>query len=529
MLPAGGPSERPWRRRPPVGARRYPGRVVGAPSIRRRAVGRLAAGAVLVAGLPACTSHPRPPTAAGPPGTIAWTTSPGHPGWQCGRLTVPLDHAGSPAAAGRTLTLAVNRHRAGSQRIGSLVLNPGGPGVSGVQFAFDAIDGFLDRTLVSRFDIVGFDPRGVGASEPVRCLDGPALDAFNHLDPAPADPAGVDALVAGARGFAAGCQARSGGLLAYVSTSEAAGDLDGLRAALGDSRLTYLGFSYGTLLGATYASLFPDRVRALALDGAEDPAVDPASVAVAQADGLERNLDAFLADCDARAARCGFATGPDGTHRAAFEALTGALAARPLPAGEGRTLGPAEAVYAIAWLLYSADWTTLAADLAAAQQGDGTPLLGQFDDYMGRQADGTYDNSEEAGAAIDCVDRPPVGPPGQIAALARSAAVGAPYFGPAVAWASVLCENWPVPAQGHSGPLRAPGAPPILVVGSTDDPVTPYAWAQALVAELGDAVLATRVGDGHTAYPRSRCTRALVDAYLLTLRLPGPASARCAQ
>ncbi|HEY2429870.1 MAG TPA: alpha/beta fold hydrolase, partial [Acidimicrobiales bacterium] len=193
---------------------------------------------------PTSTSAP-PPTTAPPSPTIAWTGCPGHGGWSCGTLAVPLDHA----HPGATITLALSRHPATdpSHRLGSLLLNPGGPGASGIAFAYQAVSAMLDPVLVSDFDVIGFDPRGVGASAPVECVDGPTLDRLNHLDPAPTTPAAVAASVAGAKELAAACEAHNGALLPHLSTVDAAEDMDDIRAALGDPKLTYLGFSYGTL------------------------------------------------------------------------------------------------------------------------------------------------------------------------------------------------------------------------------------------------------------------------------------------
>jgi pimeloyl-ACP methyl ester carboxylesterase len=495
--------------------------------------------AVLAGGLAGCgRAHPRPhpgprprpqpaaePSTTAPAAPIAWSACPGHAGWDCGTLSVPLDHA-NPALG--DITLALDRHRATSHRLGSLLVNPGGPGASGVEWAFDALAAqALDPVLVRDFDIVGFDPRGVGASTPVECVDGATLDRFNHLDPAPVTAAGVDALVSGYRQLAAGCAARSGRLLAHVSTVDAARDMDAIRAALGDPKLTYLGFSYGTLLGATYASLFPGRVRALVLDGALDPALDAAAVTTQQAVGFEQELDDFLADCAANARSCAFHRDGAPTLRAAFDRVVAGIADHPIRGSGTRTVGPAEAALGILWPLYDrTQWPVLAGALAAAQQGDGSVLLAENDAYLGRHADGTYDNEEVANTAVDCLDRPAstlADVEAQVAADRRVA----PYFGPLLAWSNLGCLYWPVPATGRVGPLHAPGAPPVLVVGSTGDPVTRYAWARDLARELGSGVLVTRHGEGHTGYRSSQCVRDLVDSYLVSLAVPTPAAADC--
>jgi len=466
------------------------------------------------------------------PTPIRWRACSGHAGWQCAMLAVPLDYA----HPGRSISIALNRHPATdpAHRIGALVLNPGGPGVSGVEFAYEAIGGLLDPVLVRDFDIVGFDPRGVGASTPIECVDGPTLDRFNHLDPDPHTPAEEAALIAGVKELAAGCERQSGALLPFVATVDVARDVDTLRAALGETKLTYLGFSYGTLLGATYASLFPTRIRALVLDGALDPAVDEATMSVVQAVAFEQGLNAFLAQCAASA--CPFHTDGAPTLRAAFDDLMARIAAHPLADGPGAgggdtdaatTIGPGEALIAVLAELYEpADRPALAAELAAAQQGDGSLMRDNFDAYVGRLPDGTYANEEVANIAINCLDQQTPTVP-QLEALAATARRQAPYFGGPVVWSAADCLFWPVPPVTRTGPLHAPGAPPILVVGSSGDPVTPLAWARSLASELGSGVLVTRNGNGHTGYPTSACVRRVVDAYLTTLAVPTPAEADC--
>ncbi|MHB8466738.1 MAG: alpha/beta hydrolase [Acidimicrobiales bacterium] len=500
---------------------------------KRALVAGVLAGIVVAASACSGAASPRPGTTTGSPpqvrttlpptATIAWRACAGHDGWQCGTLAVPLDHA----HPGPTISIALTRHlaTARSSRIGSLLVNPGGPGVSGITFAYEMpATGIFDQ-LLQRFDVVGFDPRGVGASTPVRCVDGATLDRLGHLDPSPTTPAELDALVAGARELAAACEQQSAGLLPRVSTVDAAQDMDDIRAALGDSGLTYLGFSYGTLLGATYASLFPTHVRALALDSAIDPAVDEGAMSVAQAVGFEQNLNAFLAACTTK---CVFTRHGAPTLRAAFDALMARIDSAPLPAGLGRTLGPGEALFGVADPLYAeGTWPALAGALEAAEGGDGTGLMSFYDEYSGRHADGSYDNSLEANTAINCADHAPPPSVPAFQALAAAAAKQAPYFGAPVAWGAIPCLYWPVPARAGAGAIHPAGAPPIVVVGSTGDPATPYAWAQHLTAELGTATLVTRHGQGHGAYLVSGCVRAAVDDYLIRLTVPARSGLDC--
>jgi pimeloyl-ACP methyl ester carboxylesterase len=424
---------------------------------------------------------------------------------------------------GTMIGMALDRHRATGSKVGSLLVNPGGPGASGVD-ALPALVAHMPADLLARFDVVGFDPPGVARTAPITCLEPAGLAQYFHIDPAPPTSAGLAALVATDRTFAAGCQARSAAELPYVSTVDAAEDLDLVRAALGDSKLTYLGFSYGTLLGATYAGLFPTHVRALVLDGALDPALPTIDLLDQQAASIDGQLQLFFRTC-AQQASCPWRPGGDPT--AAFDALVAKVRATPLPAQHTtRTVGPAELLYGTAVTLYStASWNDLAYALQAAGKGDGTDFLQLFDVYTGRQPDGSYNNLFEANAAINCLDAPAPSL-ATIAAAAPAAEAAAPIFGLQNLDSEATCSVWPVPATGRIGPIGAPGSPPILVVGSTGDPITPYRWAQSLAGELAHGVLLTRVGDGHTGYQSSSCIRQAADKYLITLA-PPPAGTRC--
>ena len=470
------------------------------------------------------TTVSTPPTP--PARTIAWSSCPGHSGWDCGTLQVPLNPA---EPTGPTIGIALNRHRATdpSQRIGSLLINPGGPGASGIDFAYEAVPGLLDSSLIAHFDIIGFDPRGVGASSPIACTDGPTLDRINHLDPVPSTPAKLAALIAGAKELDADCESRSGSILPYVATVNVAKDLDLIRAALGDSKLSYLGFSYGTLIGATYASLFPTHIRALVLDSAIDPDVDEATQSLAQAVGFEGDLNAFLTWCTTAGSSCAFKADGAPNLRAAFNALAARVDVNALPGSGDLTLGPAEMLLGVANPLYdSSAWPDLAAALAAAQAGNGLPLLEEYESYIGRSPNGTYDNEEVSNIAVNCLDLPAPSL-AQVDSMESTAAQMAPYFGPPLIFDDLNCLYWPVPPVTRPEALHAPGAPPILVVGSTGDPATPYAWARSLATELGSAVLITRHGEGHGAYPASACVRNLVDQYLISLAVPDAQAADC--
>jgi pimeloyl-ACP methyl ester carboxylesterase len=435
-------------------------------------------------------------------------------GYQCAVLQVPLDYK-NPAA--RTIGIALDRKPATGTKIGSLLANPGGPGVSGVDGLTYEVS-LLSKNVLDHFDIIGFDPRGVARSAPIHCVDGPALDRYLHLDPAPTTDAGFQALVDAAKSLDLGCQANSGDVLPFVSTENAARDMDQIRQAVGDDKLTYLGFSYGTFLGATYAELFPSNVRAMTLDGALDPAADPIKANIDQSAAFDKELNAFFADC---ASHLTCAWHPGGDLHAAFDALFARIRVQPLPGRGVRKVGPDEALFGVLAPLYDkVSWPDLALALELAGHSDGSLLLALFDSYTQRRPDGTYANQQEANIAVSCLDDPLPRDPAVLRQRAPAAAQAAPEFGLANLYSQLTCAFWPVPPTGHPHTIRAAGAPPIVVVGSTGDPATPYPQAQALAGELEHGVLITRVGDGHTGYRSSACVRQLVDSYLVDLSVP---------
>jgi pimeloyl-ACP methyl ester carboxylesterase len=463
--------------------------------------------------------NPSGGTAGSPVVAVSWTPcrgDAGPSGDECARLRVPLDY-GNPT--GTTIDLALDRHRATGNKIGSLLINPGGPGASGVD-SLDYAVSLLSPSVIQHFDVVGFDPRGVARSAPIHCLSGGQLDRFLDLDPAPTTEAGFQALVDASRAFDQGCERMSGDLLPYMSTEYAARDMDEIRQAVGDQKLTYLGFSYGTFLGATYADLFPERVRAMVLDGAVDPSNDPVTSNIDQSAAFQQELDSFFADCAARPS-CPWK--PGGDLHAAFDALMARIRAQPLPAEGKRTLGPGDAYFGVAQALYDrATWPDLAAALESAGRGDGSPLIRLFDEYAERSPDGTYGNEIGANNAISCLDEPWPRDLNVIRQAASTAKRRAPEFGAPDLFGGITCALWPVAATGRPHAIHASGSPPIVVIGSTGDPATPYAEAQALAGELERGVLITRVGDGHTGYRASACVRSSVDLYLTTLVVPRP-------
>ncbi|MBH5335738.1 alpha/beta fold hydrolase [Streptomyces pactum] len=452
----------------------------------------------------------------------------GGTGFECATLTAPLDYA-EPSAA-TDLKLAVSRKKATGpgERLGSLLVNPGGPGGSAIGYLQGYAGVGYPAPVRARYDMVAMDPRGVAASEPVECLTDREMDAFTRTDQTPDDPAEVDRLVAAHKSFAAGCERRSGAILGHVSTVEAARDMDLLRAVLGDDRLSYVGASYGTFLGATYADLFPGRVGRLVLDGALDPTRTAAQVNRDQTAGFQTAFTAFAQDC---AGRDDCPLGGGGPARAAerLTAFFDRLDRAPVPTDDGgRKLGESLATTGVLAAMYDeSSWAQLRSALGAAMRGDGTALLQLADLYYERQ-DGEYANLMYANPAVNCLDLPPAfRGPDEVRKALPAFRKASPAFGEGLAWSSLNCAYWPVPPTGAPRALRAKGAAPILVVGTTRDPATPYRWARALARQLDSGRLLTYDGDGHTAYGRgSDCVDTAINTYLLE-GTPPPDAKRC--
>jgi pimeloyl-ACP methyl ester carboxylesterase len=440
--------------------------------------------------------------------------------FECATVEVPLDYADP---GGEVIELAVNRLPASEQddRIGSLLLNPGGPGSSGLDYARSA-DRVVSADLRRRFDVVGFDPRGVGESSPIDCLTDEQTDTLVAADGSPDSPAEVTRLADLSRQLGQRCAQRSPDLVEHVGTRDAARDLDVLRAVLGDERLSYLGKSYGTYLGATYAGLFPDRVGVMVLDGALDPSTTSTEIAQEQAVGFEQALAAFVSDC-LGLADCPL-SGDLERGLTQVDRLLARIDREPLTGQDGRPVTEGLAVLGLAAALYDegSGWPVLRLALTQARRGDGQTLLALADFYLDRRPDGTYaTNSNEAIYAVNCLDRPAGGGVEEAQDDADLFARAAPRFGRYLAWSGLPCATWPAPPQGDPERIEAAGAAPILVVGTTRDPATPYQWAESLARQLESGRLLTFDGDGHTAYRRgSDCIDAAVDRYLLGGGLP---------
>ena len=430
---------------------------------------------------------------------------------------MPRDYA-APASGYLNISLIRAAATKPKQKIGSLVVNPGGPGGSGVQFVRDGLS-IYPKAIRERFDIIGFDPRGVNSSTAIRCIDN--LDGHAALDPSPDDAAELTELVEAAREYADACASRNDATLAYLSTDAVARDLDLIRAAVGDDKLTYLGFSYGTLIGVTYADHFPDRIRAMALDGAVDPSLDLGEFRADQAAAFEAALRRFLADC-AKRPDCAFHEG--GRSAVAFDSLMASLDREPIPAprtGDPRLVGPGLAWSAVLGALYSESyWEFLAIALAQAKDGDGSVMLAISDPFRGRKPNGSYSNMLDAYVGNTCLDYPAPTDVKVFTGWARDLAETAPHFAQMIAYNDLVCAFWAVPAQGTPRAISADGAPTIVVIGTTGDPATPYHWSEALTDQLDSAVLITREGEGHTGYADSTCVQDAVDDYLIELTVP---------
>jgi pimeloyl-ACP methyl ester carboxylesterase len=433
---------------------------------------------------------------------------------ECGTIKVPQDW--NNPGDGRTFDIALIRARSAGQRdrIGSLLVNPGGPGGSGVELAYYLAQG-LPNEILWRFDIVGFDPRGVGKSNPVKCFTDADLDENFGIDPDPVTQADFDKVVALAGKMAQACGDKYGDTLPLFSTEQAAKDMDAIRSGVGDDKLTYLGYSYGTLLGATYAQLFPTKVRALVLDGAVDPAMPSVASSEGQAKGFERAFTNFANWCRSAGSRCPIA--PD-ARAAVTSALQTARTSTVTGAG-GRKATAGWVFTAVISSLYSEGrWPELATAIANLRRGDPKGVFELADSYAERDADGKYSNLFDANLAVNCTDDDKSITVADARRLQGEWRAKYPLFGASLAL-NLICAQWP----GKRDPYpvgKADGAPPIVVVGTKGDPATPYEQTPALAGMLGVGVVLTWEGEGHTAYPQTRCVTTAVNEYLIDLKVP---------
>lgn len=468
---------------------------------------------------------PAPSEAEG--GGAAPSPLPGGAPWECSFMDVPRDWSDPH---GDTIELALVRAKAREQanRIGSLVFNFGGPGGSGVSTLPAAAPEF--ERLRARYDLVSFDPRGVGRSQAVECADDKQLDEYYAQDFVPDDSAEEKALVDNLRAYDDGCKKHSGEDLPYVGTSNAARDMDLMRQVLGDDKLHYFGISYGTELGGVYAHLFPKNVGRAVFDGVVDPTNTAEQASLGQAAGFQLALTNFAKDCVARGDACRL----PGTTPAEIQGfildLLARLEKKPIEGIGDRELTQTQATNGIAQALYSKEfWPLLEQGLDEADGGNGALLLALSDAMNGRSKDGTYSNLQAANAAINCVDYKSRYSLEQTKAKLPEFRKASPVFGDYLGWGLMGCTQWPVPGQWETPDVSAPGAAPILVIGNTGDPATPYKGAKAMVDELGKGVGVelTYAGEGHGAYNSGNaCVQKAVDQYLLDGKVP-PAGTVC--
>lgn len=444
---------------------------------------------------------------------------------ECSTLLVPIDYS-SPSSG--DFRLALSRARAKGTKVGSIVVNPGGPGAEGASFA-EYAQSSLGPAVARSYDVIGFDPRGVGKSAPVTCLTGRQTTAWLRADATPDTAAEIAAYSRLAAGIGRGCLQYTPTRARNVGSEATVRDMDILRAALGEKKLNYLGYSYGTYLGALYAHDFPANVGRFVLDGAVDPSLDSMQVSEGQSRAFQIAMTRFARSC-ARLASCPY-PGNATKVLAGINALLTRLDAQPMRTDKRETLTQSQALGALFWAMYSRDyWANLRDALSEARRGNGTYLLMLSDLASDRTGPNTYaSNQTSAFYAISCWDSPAAPGAAGLADAARdwSARAPVPEMARAMAWGNAPCSTW----FGHSDtpPARASSTTeaPILVIGTTYDPATPYPWAVALAEQLSTARLITFVGDGHTAFGNGNaCIDSAVNAFLAGGTMP-PRGTRC--
>ncbi|MDO5629613.1 MAG: alpha/beta hydrolase [Mobilicoccus sp.] len=449
------------------------------------------------------------------------TTADGDGRAECASLEVPIDYDNPD---GETIELRALKVAATGSASGALLVNPGGPGGSAVEYARAA--SYVVSPQVRRtYDVVGLDPRGVGESVPIDCVDAEQVDEMMGLDPTPDDEQELERSREVAEAFGRACEEKYPELLPHVSTIDAAKDMDVLRAALGQPQLTYLGKSYGTFLGATYAGLFPERAGRLVLDGAIDPGLSNEDLNLGQAIGFETATRAYVTHC-VEQSDCPLGSDIDQGMQSLRDLLAD-IDRNPLPVTDDARVTELTEGWAstgLARALYDqGSWEILTDAIRAARDSDGDQLMQLAREYADRDAEGVYySNIMQVISAVNCLDRPAERPSdAELEARIERFSAEAPTWGASMALATMTCETWPVKPEQGPARISAAGAGPIVVIGTTRDPATPYEWAQALAGQLEDGRLVTFDGDGHTAYMRSNsCVDSAVDRFLLQGEAP---------
>jgi pimeloyl-ACP methyl ester carboxylesterase len=484
------------------------------------------AGCSTVVGGKAVIAEPQlgQPVSWGPcrPAGAAGDAMPIPAGAQCGKIAVPVDYS---KPDGAQANLALIRFPARGDKIGSLIINPGGPGESGIEAAASLVEG-LPPEVRQRFDLVGFDPRGVGSSTPALWCnsdeDNDKLRADPQVDYTPEGVAHIEGIT---KEFVQRCVDKMGNdFLANVGTASVAKDLDALRAAVGDEKLNYLGYSYGTRIGAAYAEAYPDKVRAMILDGAVDPNADPIQADIDQAEAFQKAFNDYAADC-AKDSDCPLGTDPDKAV-SVYRDLVDPLVDEPMKTKDPRGLSYSDAIVGTVMALYSPNlWRHLTQGLSEMTKGRGDTMLALADMYMRRDPQGHYSNATDARIAVNCVDQPPIKDREKVIEEDRRLREVAPFmsYGEFTGNAPLsTCAFWPVPATSQPHVASAPGLPPVLVISTTGDPATPFQAGVDLAKQLGGTLL-TFKGTQHTvAFQGEQCVDDYVAAYLIDLKLPAP-------
>jgi pimeloyl-ACP methyl ester carboxylesterase len=433
---------------------------------------------------------------------------------ECGNIEVPFDYADPEQGS---FVLYVKKHNAANpaDRIGSMMVNPGGPGFGGSSLADDA-EYYFSQDLIDRFDIIAWDPRGTGESTPaVNCVD--TFDEYFGLDSPPETPEEKQALIDASQAFNDKCAENSGTILPFISTKASAQDINSLRLALGEEKVSFFGFSYGSELGTTWATMFPETVRAIVVDGAVDPTASSIQEGMSQAKGFEGQLATFLKQCSERTT-CEFHN--NGDAEAAFDKLVLDIDAKPLEVSKDRTLVTQGVLFtAVAQAMYSDYyWPQLSEALSAAQGGDGKGILQLYDDYYQRKDDGTYGNELEAFLAISCLDDPGATSTEEVDSHIADFIAAAPRLGGNFAY-GYSCALWPV-EQAAKVTITGKGAGPIVVVGTTGDAATPLSSTRKMAQGLEQGILIVVDANQHTGYGANNCVVKAVDDYLIKLTVP---------
>ena len=438
----------------------------------------------------------------------------------CTDLTVPIDYS-NPGGERMQLSLVKYPATSPKKRLGSLLVNPGGPGASGVEYAY-AAEYIVSKEVLESYDLVGFDPRGVGGSSAERCLTNSETDRLIEANGPPVDGLSMETLAESSKMLAMRCEEKLGNRLKFLGSVDVVRDMDLMRQVLGEAKLNFLGKSYGTYLGLVYTSMFPKNVGRFVLDGVVDPKLSANELNKAQAVGFEIALDAFLTDCITK--KSCFFQGTLEEARAEVTRLQEQVAEQALTGKDDRLATGSILVLAMVASLYDSEtgWGALNKALKDIYRGAGKRLFDLVDDYVVRDANGRYPSNEnEIAYIVNCIDRIDDASPERLASDAKKFASFAPHFGPYIAWSTLPCHYWPYEPVRPPVELNGAGAADFIVIGTTRDPATPYNWATEVTAKFESAFLITADGDGHTGHGRgSSCVDSAVDTYLLSGELP---------